>query len=137
VDALAALGVAGAVKQHALQGFNYRDVFFLPQDVGAVHALAAQIRVSVVVLVGVDAVIAVGADFVDDAADAHDPVGVVVHFNDEQRRLIRDVGFDGDGRLVNAGVFRVCGEPRGPLAPGLVVVSRDAHRECVHALIDD
>jgi len=83
VDAVAALGVTGAVKQHALQGFNYRDVFFLLHDVGAVQALAAQIRVPVVVLVLVYAVSAVGANFVHDATDAHDPVGVVVHFQHE------------------------------------------------------
>ena len=97
VDAVAALGVTGAVKQHALQGFNHRGVFFLLHDVGAVQALAAQVRVPVVILFGVHAISAVGANFVHDATDAHDVVGVVVHFQHEQRRFIRDVGLDGHG----------------------------------------
>ena len=125
--ALAALGVAGAVKQHALQGFQDAGMHAGPHDVGAVQALAAQIRVSVVVLVVVHAVSAVGANFVHDAADAHDLVGVVVHFQHEQRRFVRDVGLDGDGAFVNAGVARVGGEPRRPLCPRLIVVARDAH----------
>ena len=129
VNALPALDVSGAVKQHALQGFNYRDVFFLPQDVGAVHALAAQIRVAVVILLGVHAVAAVGADFVHDAADAHDLVGVVVHFQNEQRRFIRDIGLDGHGAFVNALVFGVRRKPRGSLGPGCIAVPGDANCE--------
>jgi len=130
VDSLTALGMTRPVKQHALQRLNDRNVFLLLHDVCAVHALAAQVRVAVVVLVGVDAVGAVGADFVHDAADAHDPVGVVVHFQDEHRRLIRDVGLDGHGRLVNAGVIRISGKPRGALGPSFIVVPRDADGEC-------
>lgn len=107
VDALPALGVAGAVKQHALQRLNDAGINPGLHDDGAVHALAAQIRVSIVVLVGVDAVIPVRADFVDDAADAHDLVGVVVHFQNEQRRFIRDASLDGDRGLVNAGMVWV------------------------------
>ena len=103
-------------------------------DVRAVHTLATQVRVAVVVLVGVDAVGAVGADFVHDAADAHDPVGVVVHFQDEHRRFIRDVGLDGHGRLVNAGVVGVRGKPRGVLGPSFIVVPRDAHGECRYSV---
>ena len=129
VDAVAALGVAGAVKQHALQRFNDADVFFSLHDDGAVQALAAQIRVAVVILVGVHAVSAVGANFVHDAADAHDLVGVVVHFQHEHRRFIGDVGLDGDGAFVNAGVAGIRGEPRRPLCPRFVVVARDAHGE--------
>ena len=128
MDALPSLGMTGAVKQQALQRLNHTGIHFCLHDV---RALAAQIRVAIVILVGVNAVAAVGADFIHDAADAHDPVGVVVHFYNEQRRFIRDVGFDGNGRLVNAPVFRVCGEPLGSLAPGLVVVSRDADGECL------
>ena len=125
--ALSALGVAGAVKQHALQCFNDAGIHFCPHDHIPIQALAAQIRVSVVVLVLVHAVSAVGANFVHDAADAHDLVGVVVHFQHEQRRFIRDVGLDGNGAFVNAGVARVGGEPRRPLCPRFIVVARDAH----------
>jgi hypothetical protein len=129
--ALAALGVAGAVKQHALQCFQDAGMHTGPHDVGAVQALAAQIRVSVVVLVVVHAVGAVGANFVHDAADAHDPVGVVVHFQHEQRRFVRDVGLDGHGAFVNAGVVGIRGEPRGSLGPCFIVIARNACGVCL------
>lgn len=130
VDALPPLGVPGAVKQQALQGFNYGCVFFSLHDAGTVQPLATQVRVPVVVLVAVHAVAAVGAELVDNAADAHDLVGVVVHFQNEQRRFVRDVGLDGDRRLVNAGVVRVRSKPRAPLGPRFIVVPRDAHGDC-------
>lgn len=131
MDALTALAVKGAVKQQPLQNANDVGIFFGLHDDGAVHPLATQIRVSVVVLIGVDAVAAIRADFVDDAADAHDLVSVVVHFNDKQRRFIRNVAPDGNGRLVNAGIIRICGAPCTALGQGCIVVSGDAHCECL------
>ena len=131
MDALAALAVEGAVKQQPLHNTNNVGIFFRPHDDGAVHALATQIRVSVIVLVGVDAITAIRSDLVDDAADAHDLVGVVVHFNDEQRRFIRNVAPDGNRRLVNAGIIRICGTPCTALGPGCIVVSGDARCECL------
>lgn len=130
VDALSALGVAAAVKQHALQGFNDAGVCLGLHDDGAVDAMAPQIRVSVIVLVSIDPIGAVGADFVDDAADAHDSVGVVVHLENEQRRFIRDAGLDWNGTFVNAGMLWIGSEPRRSLGPCCVAVPRDAHGYC-------